>query len=113
MIIKKLEVEDIAKILWHNHDDSGKFDKGQWIQFLMQHANNKNFLICGRIKDKKIDAYVVAMFRQDKISLLYISDQIINDNEFKKITLDWAFRTFGLSSVSFFAQGQANKWEMK
>lgn len=63
-MIKKLEVEDIVKILTLEDD---KFEElfscetGEWVQFLIQNINNPNFFMIGAIEDDRLIGYMVAI----------------------------------------------------
>jgi len=63
-MIRKMEVEDIAKILVTKDDDfKNLFDcsVGEWVQFLVQNAGNDRFLMIGNTQDDKIDGYLIAI----------------------------------------------------
>lgn len=112
-MIRNLNVEDIVKILHHEHDGGKCVDLGYWVQWLIQHVNDARMLMLGRLDDNnRIESYIVAMFHKEKISLLYISDKIVSDDEFKDIVLDWANKNFNLNTVSFSVQFVIQKWEI-
>jgi len=89
--IKKLEVEDIVKIL---NDD--KFEshvmfnncKGQWTQFLINNVNNDNVLIIGRVEENELKNFAVVI-RKHITHLLYISDDVLDDQEYKDMIFEW------------------------
>lgn len=61
---RKLDVEDIAKIL--NLDDPKltevfPCEKGEWVQWLIQHIDNPGFFIRGVFEKDKLIGYLVAV----------------------------------------------------
>lgn len=91
-MIKKLNTDDIASILKiknHAFKKSRFKDLGQWVQFLMQNINNKKVLMLGRLDDKSL-LYLVCIFYKEKAFLIYCSGKILNNSEFKKMSLEWA-----------------------
>ncbi len=61
-MIKKLEAEDIAKILTLKDDDFKKVincELGQWVQFLMQNVENKEYFMMGEIEDNNLVGYII------------------------------------------------------
>ncbi len=64
-MIKKLDVNDIAKIMYLDDPDfSTLFDCeiGEWVQFLIQNSDNENFFMMGSFKDNKMVGYLIAYF---------------------------------------------------
>jgi hypothetical protein len=64
-MIKKLEAEDIVKILSLKDDDFSILftcEVGEWVQFLMQNVENENFFMMGYFKDEKLIGYLIAYF---------------------------------------------------
>ena len=64
-MIKKLEAEDIVKILYLNDPDFSTLftcEIGEWVQFLMQNVENENFFMMGYFKDEKLTGYLIAYF---------------------------------------------------
>ena len=91
-MIKKLEAEDIVQILNNPDFPSGKmfnYDKGQWVQFLMQSIKNNNVLMIGRSKENKLQSFSVTIHNKGTVFSIYISDDIINDDEFKAASMEW------------------------
>lgn len=78
-MIKKLEVEDIAKIM-HLDDNVTDFfpcEKGEWVQWLIQNVDNPRIFIIGNIEDNQIIGYFVALNNLmppvfDYISVIYL-----------------------------------------
>lgn len=63
-MIKNLEAEEIAKILYLNDDKLTQVfpcEVGEWTQFLMQHIDNPNFFMRGVLEDNKLIGYLVAV----------------------------------------------------
>lgn len=63
-MIKKLEVEDIAKILTLEDDKFTELficEVGEWVQFLMQHVNNPNFFMIGAFENNQLLGYMIAV----------------------------------------------------
>ena len=64
MMIKKLEAEEIAKILYLNDNKLTQVfpcEIGEWTQFLMQHIDNLNFFMRGVLEGDKLIGYLVAI----------------------------------------------------
>ena len=62
-MIKKLKVEDIAKILHLDDNVTDYFpcEKGEWVQWLVEKAEDPRVLVLGNIEDNKITGYFVAL----------------------------------------------------
>lgn len=62
-MVKKFEVEDIAKILQIDHTGPNTAplpcEKSQWVQWLVSMADNEKINISGEIIDDKITGYMV------------------------------------------------------
>jgi len=95
--MKVLEAEDIIQVLYDDKFESHRMfnnDKGQWVQFLMQSLQNKNVLIVGRVLENKLQNFAVVLHKSNITSMLYISDDVINDTEYKKEIFKWS-KEFG------------------
>ncbi len=92
-MIKKLDAHDIVQILNNDKFPSHRMfnnDKGQWVQFLMQSLINKNVLIIGRVVAGKLQNFSVTINNKGVVYLLFISDDVITDQEYKKESLVWS-----------------------
>ena len=61
---KKLEAEEIAKILYLKDEKLTQVfpcEVGEWTQFLMQHINNPKFFMRCVLEDDKLIGYLVAV----------------------------------------------------
>jgi len=88
-----LKAEHIVQILNNPKFKSHRMfnnDKGQWVQFLMQSLNNDNVLMLGRIEDNKLQNFSVTIHKDGFVHMLYLSDDVLNDSEYKKEIFDWS-----------------------
>lgn len=63
-MIKRLDVDDIAKIMRLEDPDfleSFPCDLGEWVQYLIKMVDNPNFYICGSVENGELLGYVVAV----------------------------------------------------
>lgn len=70
-MIKKLEVEDIAKIIFLKDeifDELFPCSVGEWVQFLIQNVDNPNLFIIGSIEDGTLTGYCVSYYVKLPIS---------------------------------------------
>lgn len=91
-MIKKLQAEDIVQILNDEKFPSSRLfnhDKGLWVQFLMQSLNNENRFIIGRCSNGKLQNFAVVLHHNGLVSLLYISDDVLIDPEYKEAIYKW------------------------
>lgn len=91
--MKKLDAYDIVQILKDDKFPVNKMfnnAKIQFVQFLMQSLKNKNVLIIGRVVKNKLQNFSVTVNNDGVTSMLYMSDDILNDSEYKKEIFDWA-----------------------
>ncbi len=64
-MIKKLDVNSIAKIMYLDDPDFSTLftcEIGEWVQFLIQNVDNENFFMMGYLKDDKLTGYLIAYF---------------------------------------------------
>ena len=97
-MIKKLEVEDIVKILHLKDDDFNNLfvcEKGEWVQFLIQNADNEDFFMYGYEEEGKLIGYLIAYFISlpicKGVSVLYskTAGLSVNKKVLEKLK-DWA-----------------------
>ena len=91
--IRKMEVEDIVKILTDDKFESHSMfnhSKGQWVQFLMQNVDNDNVLILGRVQDNELQNFSVTIHSGGLTHMLYLSDDVMGDVEYKKAIFGWS-----------------------
>jgi len=70
-MIRIMEVEDIVKILKLNDPNFSTLfscSVGEWVQFLIQHAEDDNFFMVGTVKDEILEGYLIAYFVELPIS---------------------------------------------
>jgi len=87
-MIRKMEVEDIAKIMYLPDPDFDKLFKctlGEWVQFLVQNAGNEHFFIWGVFDGDVLTGYVVACFIPlpicKGVSVLYLKTAGLESNK--------------------------------
>ena len=97
-MIKKLEVEDIAKILHLNDNVTDYFpcDKGEWVQWLIQNVDNPDLFIMGVVEDGEVTGYIVAINSvkpplDDSVYVLYAwSAGFEMNKKILKNLIDWS-----------------------
>jgi hypothetical protein len=100
--MKSLEAEDIVQILNNDVFESHNLfnnDKGQWVQFLMQNINNDNVLMIGRVDKNKLQNFSVTVHKNGLVNMIYLSDDVLNDPEYKKEIFDWSNKFGGSSKI--------------
>lgn len=114
-MIKKLEAEEIAKIL--TLDDSKltqvfPCEVGEWTQFLMQHIDNPEFFMRGVLEDDKLTGYLVAASSivppiNKSITVLYSKTAGIEaNNEVLNELIEWS-KEKGAESIDFITDNVA------
>lgn len=96
-MIRRLEPDDIAQILQMEDNNLERVlacEKGEFVQWLMSNVNNERLLILGRVEANKLISYcavVNTMFPPicTVVSMLYMSNLVIGDNEIKEAILIW------------------------
>lgn len=95
-MIKKLEVDDIAKILSLDDPIEQIFpcDKGEWVQWLMQNIENPEILIIGRVSSDELDFYAVAVNYvlkplSDSIGVILFSKGAETNSHIREQIIEW------------------------
>ncbi len=97
-MIKKLNIEDITKILKIDDPDFEKFfpcEIGEWVQFLIKNADNPNVFIWGSFSENgMLNGYVVASSSDSilskKVFVLYLKTMgYENNKEVLGIMKEW------------------------
>ena len=108
-MIKKLEVEEIAKIMQLDDEKLTQgfpCEVGEWVQFLVQHVDNPNIFMMGEIEDDKLIGYFVAINAiapplNNSVSVLYSKTAGKEINKaFLDALIDWS-KEKGATSIDF------------
>ena len=108
-MIKKLEVEEIAKIMQLDDEKLTQgfpCEVGEWVQFLVQHVDNPNIFMMGEIEDDKLIGYFVAINAiapplNNSVSVLYSKTAGKEINKaFLDTLIDWS-KEKGATSIDF------------
>jgi hypothetical protein len=108
-MIKKLEVEDIVKILKLDDETLTKVfpcEVGEWVQFLIQHVDNPNSFMMGEMDGDKLTGYYIAINAiappiNFSVSVLYSKTAGKETNKiFLDALIDWA-KEKGADSIDF------------
>ncbi len=107
-MIKKLEPEDIAKLLIINDPNVEKAlpcDKGTLMQWMMDNSANERILIIGEVQEEKLLSYCVVVDNNappisNSACILYMSESAIGDQDIKDYIIQWA-KERNITSVIF------------
>jgi len=107
-MIKKLEVEDIAKLLKIDDDVTDYFpcDRGEWVQFLISQSRNPDMFIIGAIEKDSPVGYMVAVNNvkpplSDCVSVLFSKTAGTEENnKALGMLIEWA-KEKGAKSIQF------------
>ena len=108
-MIKKLEVEDIAKIMYLEDDKLTEVfpcELGEWVQFLIQNADNPNIFMLGEKDGGELIGYFVAINAialpvNNSVSVLYSKTAGKEINKaFLDALIDWS-KEKGATSIDF------------
>jgi len=109
-MIKKLEVEDVAKLLIHDEirpEDHFPGERGEIVQWLIQHIDNPGLFLWGALKDDSLTGMMLAISNvalpiSNMVSILYFHTSY--DFEINKKLVDelnkWAIEQ-GAKKVNF------------
>jgi len=108
-MIKKLEVEDIAKIMYLKDEELTQgfpCEVGEWVQFLIQHVDNPNIFMMGEKEGDELIGYFVAINAiapplNNSVSVLYSKTAGKEINKaFLDALIDWS-KEKGATSIDF------------
>ena len=105
-MIKKLEVEDIAKIMYLDDDkltEAFPCELGEWVQFLIQNVDNPNIFMLGEKEGDELIGYLIAINAiappvNNSVSILYSKTAGKEINKaFLAALIDWSKEKGGSS----------------